>query len=142
MQLLQHDLDCLSDLSITSLLSFHPSKSTLNVKFTTSMACSSINSSHSHKDLGVIISDNLNWNEHHDYILKKAYKTLGRVHRTFCETIVLSVIVKLYVSLVRSQILYCTPVWWPHLLKDISKIEQPQHRATKYISSPLQSMAN
>ena len=41
--------------------------------------------------------------------------------------------VKLYISLVRSQIMYCSPVWGPHLMKDITKIEQLQRRATKYI---------
>ena len=43
--------------------------------------------------------------------------------------------VKLYTSLVRSQVLYCSPVWRPHLLKDIKKLEQLQCRATKYILS-------
>ena len=28
---------------------------------------------------------------------------------------------------------YCSPVWRPHLIKDIKKLEQLQHRATKYI---------
>ena len=41
--------------------------------------------------------------------------------------------VKLYISLVRSQIMYCSPDWRPHLMKDIAKIEQLQHRVTKYI---------
>lgn len=80
-----------------------------------------------------MVSDDLNWDKHHDQILKKAYKTLGLVRRTFSNTIVPSVMVKLYVSLVRSQLLYCSPVWRPHLLKDISKIERLQRRATKYI---------
>ena len=34
---------------------------------------------YSDRDLGVIISDNLNWNIHHDAILGKAYRTLGIV---------------------------------------------------------------
>ena len=63
--------------------------------------------SHLPKDLGVMISDGLNWD---DYILKKAYKTLGLVRRNFSKTIVPSVVVKLYISLVRSQLLYCAPV--------------------------------
>ena len=121
MQLLQHDLNCLSNWSTTSLLSFHSSKSThlsFKCKFTSTYNINGnpINTSHLHKDLGVLISDNLNWNEHHDYILKKAYKTLGLVRRTFCKTIVPSITLKLYISLVRSQLLYCAPVWRPHLL--------------------------
>ena len=50
-----------------------------------------------------------------------------------------SVTFKLYISLVRSQLLYCAPVWRPHLLKDISKIEQHQRRATKYILQDFSS---
>ena len=38
-------------------------------------------------------------------------------------------------SLIRSQVLYCSPVWRPYLIKDIKKLEQLQHRATKYILS-------
>ena len=94
-----------------------------------------INTTHSHRDLGVIISDNLNWNIHHDAILAKAYRTLGLVRRTFSSTIPTSAKVKLYTSLVRSQVLYCSPVWRPHLIKDIKKLEQLQRRATKYILS-------
>ena len=41
--------------------------------------------------------------------------------------------VKLYVSLVRSQLLYCTQIWRPRLMKDILNIERVQRRATKYI---------
>jgi len=29
--------------------------------------------------------------------------------------------------------MYCSPVWRPHLIKDITKLEQLQRRATKYI---------
>ena len=39
----------------------------------------------------------------------------------------------LYVSMVRSQLLYCTQIWRPHLMKDILNIERVQCRATKYI---------
>ena len=41
--------------------------------------------------------------------------------------------VKLYISLVRSQLLYCTQVWRPYLLKDSLNIERVQRRATKYM---------
>ena len=98
-----------------------------------------INTTHNHKDLGVIISDDLNWNIHHDAILSKAYRTLGLVRRTFCSTIPISAKVKLYTSLIRSQVLYCSPVWRPYLIKDIKKLEQLQRRATKYILNDYSS---
>ena len=41
--------------------------------------------------------------------------------------------VKLHVSLVRSQLLYCFQLWRPYLVKDILIIERIQRRATKHI---------
>ena len=40
---------------------------------------------------------------------------------------------KLYISLVCSQLIYCSQVWRPHLIKDISALERVQRRATKFI---------
>ena len=39
----------------------------------------------------------------------------------------------LYLSLVRSQLQYCSPLWHPHLLSDIKSLETVQRRATKFI---------
>ena len=50
--------------------------------------------------------------------------------------------VKLYISQVRSQIMYCSPVWHPHLMKGITRIEQLQCRATKYILQDINSIKN
>ena len=97
-QSLQNDL---ASWSVTSHLSFNPLKST-HVSFNQNISTSynirgnPINTTHSHKDLGVIISDILNWNIHHDAILSKAYRTLGLARRTFNSTIPTSAKVKLY----------------------------------------------
>ena len=40
---------------------------------------------------------------------------------------------KLYISLVRSQLVYCSQVWRPHLIKDILALERVQRHATKFI---------
>ena len=86
-QLLQQDLDNLSSWSIRSCLSFNFSKSThisLNFKTLTSYNIRGIpiKTMHNHKDLGVLIKDNLDWDIHHDAILSRAYRTLGLVQRT------------------------------------------------------------
>ena len=39
---------------------------------------------------------------------------------------------KLYTSLMKSQLTYCSVIWRPHLLQDITKLEQLQRRVTKY----------
>ena len=86
-QSLQNDLQNLASWGATSHLSFNPSKS-IHMSFIQNISTSynirdnPINTTHSHRDLGVI-SDNLNWNIHHDAILAKAYRTLGLVRRTF-----------------------------------------------------------
>ena len=85
-QLLQADLNLLSSWSAVSCLSFNPSKS-VHISFSSKLPTSyilnncPINSSSSHKDLGVIVSTDLQWHHHHDHILGKAYKTLGIIRR-------------------------------------------------------------
>ena len=39
---------------------------------------------------------------------------------------------RLYISLVRSHLSYCSQLWWPHLIKDIINIERVQRKATKF----------
>ena len=36
-----------------------------------------------HKDLGIAVSDDLQWHLHHNYILDKSYKILGMIRRAF-----------------------------------------------------------
>ena len=47
--------------------------------------------------------------------------------------------VRLYTALVRSQLTYCSPIWLPYLVQDINKLEQVQHRATKFILNDYSS---
>ena len=37
----------------------------------------------SHKDLGVILSEDLSWEKHHYAIISHAYRTFGLIRRTF-----------------------------------------------------------
>ena len=88
-----------------------------------------------HKDLGVTFSTDLHWTEHYKIIIAKAYQTLGLLRRTFNVNSIAAK-KKLYISLVRSQLLYCSQLWRPQLLKDI--LERVQRRATKYILKDYQ----
>ena len=87
----------------------------------------------SHRDLGITLSEDLSWEKHHNTIIACAYRSLGLIRRTFGHNHSPTTLVKLYVSLVRSQLLYCTQIWRPHFMKDIINLERIQCRATKHI---------
>ena len=91
------------------------------------------------KDLGIIITQNLTWENHYKLMSGNAYKILGLIRRSFSGNGPVETRKRLYISLVRSQILYCSQVWRPHLIKNITTIERIQRRATKWILNDYQS---
>ena len=58
-----------------------------------------------HKDLGIILSSGLRWNNHYKSITARAYKVLSLVRRTILPNHSTTTMVRLYVSLIRSQLL-------------------------------------
>ena len=142
--LLQSDLDALSPWSSDWKLMFNETKCSLLsiISGRTSAEQSEcqyfiierpISSSNQQKDLGIIISSNLSWSHHASKITSKAYKILGLLRRTFCSINNVPTKKRLYISLVRSQLLYGSQIWRPLQLKDMKPIESLQRRATKYI---------
>ena len=89
----------------------------------------------SHRDLGVAVTNNLSWSIHYNHICSKPYAALNLIRRTITTSSTSSINVKkqLYLSLVRSQLTYCSQLWRPRLLKDITQLERVQRRVTKYI---------
>ena len=143
-QLLQQDLNSLSNWSTKSNLSFKPSKTvhvSYNSKISTSYSIndSMINLKSHHKDLGIVVSDDLQWHLHHNHILDKSYKILGMIRRTFGKSNSVITKAKLYTSLIRSQLAYCSIIWRPYLIQDIIKLESIQRRATKFIMNDYTS---
>ena len=84
------------------------------------------------KDLGILFTNNVNFSHHYEKITAGAYKTLGLLRRTFSTHCVYAR-KQLYLMLVRSQLLYCSQLWRPILLKDIVTLERVQRRASKFI---------
>ena len=78
------------------------------------------------RDLGVHVSDDLSWSAYYDLLCFRAYKILGLLRRVFNNVFAIAAIKCLYVSLVRSQLTYCSVVWRPHLIKDITTLEKNQ----------------
>ena len=84
-----------------------------------------------HPDLGVVVSSDLQWKSH--FILPKSYKILGLLRRVFSSVNCVRAKKVLYLSLIRSKLLYCSPICRPHLLSDVRALENVQRRATKFI---------
>jgi len=63
----------------------------------------------------------LYWKEHYVHLSSKACKTLSLLRQTFSSVRCTHAKV-LYLSLVRSQLTYCSPVYRPQLIKYITAI--------------------
>ena len=143
-QLLQSDLDQLSTWSSEWRLLFNESKCSL-LSFTSSSSRNASNlfpyyinnrevvACAYHKDLGITMSNDLSWSKHTTQITCNAYRILGLLRRSFSAISSTATKKRLYVSLVRSQLLYGSQIWKPALIKDIRSLEQIQRRATKFI---------
>ena len=144
---LQQDLNNLVTWSTSWSLLFNEQKCSIlrfcsprhTIPFVCNLNGKSVVVKDSHRDLGVIISTDLQWSAHYCYIMSRAYKVLYLLRRVFGA--VKCVLAKnvIYLSLVRSQLLYCSPVWRPYLLKDIKALEGVQRRATKFVLNDYSS---
>jgi hypothetical protein len=85
----------------------------------------------SYKDLGVIISSDLSWSNHVNYVVNKANKVLGIIKRSVGNSNK-HIFSTLYKSLVRPILEYASPVWSPYLVKDIHALENVQRRASRF----------
>ena len=82
------------------------------------------------KDLGVNITSKLSWSLHVNQCVNKANRVLGFLKRTVGPKNH-QLFSKLYKTLVRQILEYCSPVWSPYLKKDIKTLEKVQRRASK-----------
>ena len=66
----------------------------------------------SEKDLGVLFTNNLNWNDHIMKSVQSANSTIAWINRTvICRSA--EIMLKMYKSLVRPQLEYCVQLWSP-----------------------------
>ena len=78
------------------------------------------------KYLGVLLSHDLSWSEHVQFICSKARKLLGLLYRWFYNNMSSDSLLQLYIFLVRPHLEYATAVWSPHLKKDKDTLEKIQ----------------
>jgi len=84
-------------------------------------------------DLGVTITSNLSYHDHVKAKVNKAKSMAFLIHRTTGNLVAPNIKVRLFETLVRSHLEYCSQVWSPHNKGDIVLLEQVQRRFTKSV---------
>ena len=79
-----------------------------------------------HRGISILVSSDLSWEPHYQSIIAKSNKLLGLLRRTFSNHNSINFKKQLYISLVCSQLLHCSVLWKPHLIKHIQLFEQVQ----------------
>ncbi|KAL1446568.1 hypothetical protein WDU94_003689, partial [Cyamophila willieti] len=98
-----------------------------------------INNTTYQKDLGVIISNDLKWDQQTDKVTKKAMSMVFLIKRVF-KNLSTEGIAKIYKSYIRPIIEYALPVWNPQYHKNSTKLEKVQGSATK-ISKQMKNLS-
>ena len=76
----------------------------------------------------------MKFKKHIDTKVAKASQTLAVIRKSF-PRIPETTFIQLYKGLVRPHLEYASSVWSPYLVKDITKIDNVQRRATKWLPS-------
>jgi ribonucleases P/MRP protein subunit RPP40 len=84
------------------------------------------------RDLGVVILNSLKASSQCRAAHNKANRALGMMKRTL-NTRRQDILLRLYKTLVRPHLEFCTPAWSVHYKKDAQLLERVQHRFTKMI---------
>ena len=84
-------------------------------------------------NLGITITDNLQWSQHIKQISLKANRTLGLIRRICRDISDTNTRKLLYCSIVRPKLEYASELWSPCTCKDKLLLETVQRRATKFI---------
>lgn len=84
------------------------------------------------RDLGIIIDDSLRFSSQVDTVVRKAYSSLFSILRNVkCSDE--GILLRLYKLYVLPHLEYCSPVWSPHLRKDVNKIARVQQVFTRLL---------
>ena len=89
------------------------------------------------KDLGVMIASDLSFSTHINSVVKTAFQRVNLIFRAFTTRDV-SCLLRAYIAYVRPILEYNTPVWSPHKIGEIEKIEKVQ----RYFTRRLPNLSN
>lgn len=133
---LQTDLDTILEWSKTWLMKLNEEKCTVlsigvdNVELQYTLNNTILRHVQEQKDLGVIITSDLKWEQHISKIVKKSNSLIYCIQRAFVDRSIDSVL-KLYKSFIRPKLEYGQTIWNPYFVKDIEMLERAQRRITK-----------
>lgn len=85
-----------------------------------------------YKYLGVILTKNLSWTNHIEYISGKALKKLGYLRRTLAQS-PRDTKLLLYKTLIRPILEYASVVWYPYKQCDLKILDSVQRKAIRFI---------
>jgi len=137
--ILQEDMHKLENWSDNWLLRFHPDKCKVLTfgKRSTPPAeyilCNTkLQSTANEKDIGVVVDNQLSFEEHINEKINKANSIMGLIRRSFTY-LDEPTFLMLYKALVRPHLEYANSVWSPYKKKHITAIENVQRRATQLL---------
>ena len=81
--------------------------------------------------LGITLSSDLSWSKHIHELCTRAKKMLGLLYRTLYLHTSSTNLLQLYVYFIRPRLEYACVVWYPHLHRDIEKLEKVQKFALR-----------
>lgn len=104
------------------------SRKSNSIRFDYSIESAHLQRNQTFMDLGILFDTKCSFNAHIDYILSKSYSKLGCVLRWSRELKDDEILLTLYLSLVRSNLEYCSPLWCPNYQNNINKLESLQKK--------------
>lgn len=86
----------------------------------------------SYKYLGVTITSNLSWSDHIQTICNKSRRFVGLLYCQFYDSADSNTLCQFCLSCIRPHLEYACQVWYPHLSKEITLLENMQ----KFVAKP------
>ncbi|XP_065684335.1 uncharacterized protein LOC136096706 [Hydra vulgaris] len=131
---LQQDIDLLMEWSNEWLMKFNQQKCKVmiigNSQHKVLMNNTALAYISMEKDLGVYISDDLEWKYHVNKAVNKVNQKLGQIKHTF-KYLDEKTMKLLFIALVRPYLEYAAPIWNPYRQYDKDKLECVQQRASR-----------
>ena len=132
---LQSEIDLLDQWATTWDMKFNSTKCAVmhfgrnNQEHEYFLGNSTLNSTKAEKDVGVIVQENLKFDQHCKKVVNKCNQIIGQVWRSF-ENKEPGIMLDIYHTYILPHIDYGISVWYPHLQRDIDMLESIQRRFT------------